>query len=201
LTAIDVSYTQGSYGTENRIYYSTTSPVTTSSSYVVGSTSSGSITGLSQNTTYYVAVGTYNLIGITLSSQVTTSTPPSGTTTYTAGQSFDLNTANGTGTFLAASGVSTITINCAGAGGGGGGNWNGSGAGGARGGTAAGTYNLAAGRVFTYYIGEGGSGGGQYAQSGHGGGATAVVLYGGFTTIVAAGGGGGGGDGWGSPVV
>jgi hypothetical protein len=194
VTSVSVSYTQGANATENRIYYSTSSPVTTSSSYVVGGVSSGTVTGLTANTTYYFAVGTYNITGIVLSSQVTAATPPTGTTVYTSGEI--LNVTSGTATFLAGSGVTSIKVECVGGSGGGGGTWNSSGASGGAGGLAVGLYNLSAGRTFTYYVGGGGSGGSQYAQSGHGGGASAVVLYGGFTPIAVAGGGGGGGDGW-----
>ena len=45
-TAVTVTYTQGSFSTENRVYYSTTSPVTTASSYVVGSERSCACTAI-----------------------------------------------------------------------------------------------------------------------------------------------------------
>lgn len=121
-------------------------------------------------------------------------TLPSGTITYTAGQSFDVS--SGTGTFYAAAGVTSIKIEISGGAGGGGGGWNAPGAGGGAGGITAGIYNLSASRTFTYYVGNGGSRGAGYASPGHGGGASAVVIYDTFTAIAAAGGGGGGGDGW-----
>jgi hypothetical protein len=194
LTSIRVSYTQGASGTENRIYYSTTSPVTTSSAYVVGGVSSGTITGLTVGTTYFIAVATHSIISTSLSTQITAATPPAGTAVYTSGQTLDVT--SGTGSFLAGSGVTSIKIEVTGGSGGGGGSWNSTGAGGGAGGSAAAIYNLSGGTLFTYYVGGGGSQGCQYAQSGHGGGASAVVFYDSFTPVVVAGGGGGGGDGW-----
>lgn len=192
-TSVIVSFTAGTNGTQNRIYYSTTSPVTTSSSYIIAAgTGSGTVTGLPANTLYYFAVGTYNTNSTVLSLEVSITTASG--VTYTAGQSFDVS--SGTSNFVAGGGVTSMKIEISGGGGGGGGGWNHVGAPGGAGGIAAGIYNLSASRSFTYYVGSGGSAGAGYASPGHGGGASAVVIHNTFTAIVVAGGGGGGGDGW-----
>ncbi len=195
VTTATVSYTQGTNGTANRVYYSTSTPVTTSASYVVGSASSANLTGLTAGATYYFAVGTVAITGIALSSEVSATMPPAGTTIYnTPNQQITLS--SGSATFLVGSAINSIRIEAGGGGGGGGGGWNNYGASGATGGVATGVYNLSGGRVLKYYVGGGGGGGCDYAGGGAGGGASAVVIYGSESPIVVAAGGGGGGSGW-----
>jgi hypothetical protein len=202
-TSVSVSYTANSTGNPSptyRIYYGTTNPITTSNSYVTTSSSPATISGLAANSTYYFKVAAVNSYGITLStSQASVLTPPAGTVLYSAGQT--LTATSGSGTFFCASNVTKMTVEVIGAGGGGGGGWNYVGGSGGAGGKVGGTYTLQTNRLFTYYVGTGGSPGTAYYGAGDGGGSSAVVIYGGFTPIAAAGGGGGGGSGWNSSEV
>lgn len=210
-TSISVSWTAGTGTpsvTSHRLYYSTTSPVTTSSTSVLITSSPHSLTGLTASTTYYLAVGAINSYGTTLSAQSTQATLPSGTTTYTAGQTLDVISGGAVDdvTFIAGAGVTSMRVVCAGGGGAGGGGWNYNGGTGASGGYAEAVISLAGipageNRVFRIYRGRGGIGTTPYVttsymQGGDGGGGTFFVGYFTNTVYVAAGGGGGGGSGW-----
>lgn len=199
-TSVSVSWTGSSSGNPTpsyRLYYSTTSPVTTSSTYITAASSPTNLTGLSASTTYYFAIAAVSTQGTTLSSQISAATPPAGTTIYSAGQQLSIS-GNTSQTFFIDGSVTYFTVRCAGGGGGGGGSWNYSGANGAVGGYADAKIfrSTAADSVFIAYSGGAGNGGCNYAGAGQGGGASAVVGYSTSIDYVVGGGGGGGGSGW-----